>query len=98
MNEKSPVLLFCQTAALPELVTTTRSQSLSRRGQEVSGEVMIGHDRSPVAGEGVQEVPRAGVVHRAEVGALGAADVAPLALGGPLPTRHHVAPGAQCSS
>ena len=48
--------------------------------------------RSPVAGEGVQEVPRAGIVHRAEVGALGAADVAPLALGGPLPTRHHVAP------
>ena len=47
MNEKSPVLLFCQTAALPELVTTTRSQSLCRRGQkvsgEVSGEVMIGH-------------------------------------------------------
>ena len=69
-----------------------------RRSGEVSGEVTGGHDRSPVAGEGVQEVPRAGVVHRAEVGALGAADVAPLALGGPLPTRHHVAPGAQCSS
>ena len=45
MNEKSPVLLFCQTAALPELVTTTRSQSLCRQGQEVrrSGEVTGGH-------------------------------------------------------